>query len=103
MRRSSWYAQRDSLDRSLSKTGRKHLVLVSYGAQHSANEEWVHNESNLKESRVVWARALSREKDARLIEYFRDRTAWRVQVDNSSGPFRLRAHADTSHADLANR
>jgi hypothetical protein len=87
----------------LSKTGTKHLVLVSYGTDHSPNDEWVHNESILEEAHVVWARALSPEKDARLIEHFRDRTAWRVQVDNSSGPFRLQALADTSHADLANR
>jgi hypothetical protein len=99
-RRASWYAQRDSLARSLESKGKKHLVLVSYGRKHSAHDEWVHNAANLAESRVVWARSLSPDKDARLIDHFSDRVPWRVHVD-STGPFRLQAISDSSHAELA--
>ncbi|MGH7713343.1 MAG: hypothetical protein ACREOG_18795, partial [Gemmatimonadaceae bacterium] len=100
-RRASWSVQRDSLDRALQATGRKHLVLVSYGAKHSVHDEWVHNAASLPESRVLWARSLSPEKDVQLIDHFHDRVAWRLQVDSEDVLFQLRAISDGSSAGLA--
>lgn len=99
-RSSRWYVQRDSLARQLEATGRRHLVLVSYGPKHSAHDEWVYNAARLTESAVLWARSLTPEKDARLIHYFRDRVPWAIRVDSSAGPFRLRAIANSTNAEL---
>ncbi|MGQ0641182.1 MAG: hypothetical protein ACT4P6_10500 [Gemmatimonadaceae bacterium] len=97
-RRASWVFQRDSLARALQSKGTKHLVLVSYGRKHSTHEEWVHNAADLNETKVLWARSLAPEKDARLMQHFRDRTPWKVHVD-SGGP-KLLAITDSSHAEL---
>jgi hypothetical protein len=88
------------LARSLHSSGKKHLVLVSYGRKHSTHNEWVHNGADLARAPVIWARSLTPDKDAQLIQHFNDRVPWRIHVD-SAGPFRLRAITERSHADFA--
>jgi hypothetical protein len=99
-KQSLWYAQRDSIAQTLHTSGRKHLVLVTYGRKHSTHNEWVHNAADLTSAPVIWARSLSAEKDARLLQYYQDRVPWKIHVD-SAGPFQLRAITDRSNADLA--
>jgi hypothetical protein len=88
-RRGRWFVRQDSIAQSLAAQGRRHLVLVSYGATHNLDQEWVYNRADLEESPVIWARSLTPEKDIQLIDYFRDRLAWRLQVDSAGVPFRL--------------
>ncbi len=65
----------------LSARPMKHLVIVRYKATHSPNQEWVYNQADIDASKVVWAREMDPESDARLIRYFADRQIWLVEAD----------------------
>jgi hypothetical protein len=59
----------------------KHLLIVRYGREHSIHEEWVYNGADIEGSKVIWARELGEQQDQRLINYYKDRKIWLVEVD----------------------
>jgi len=61
--------------------GGTHLVLVEYGPTHDIHREWVYNGADIDHSKVVWARPIDLESDARLTRYFGERTVWRVRLE----------------------
>ncbi len=65
----------------LAEPGR-HLVLVKYLPGHSFNYEWVYNEPAVDSSRIVWARDLGPQQNARCLDYFCDRRIWEVEVSD---------------------
>jgi len=80
-----------SLDRansfaSLSHLPGRHLVLVRYRPGHNTGQEWVYNEADIDNAKVVWARELDESQNPRLIEYFKDRRLWLADVDRSPNP-----------------
>jgi hypothetical protein len=92
--------QRARIERLLEGKPGKHLVLVHYSSNHDLSTEWVFNPAMLDESKVVWAREMTRQQDAKLFRYFRDRETWLIEPDKY--PVRL-SHVDTgskrSHAN----
>jgi hypothetical protein len=70
----------------LKKAEGLHLVMVQYGPGHKPNEEWVYNEADIDRAKVVWAREMDRAQNRKLLEYFKDRHVWLVEVggDHSS-------------------
>ena len=75
-------AQRQAVeDHILSGPPGRHLVLVSYGADHDYHSEWVYNRAVIDDAAVVWARSMGPERDRRLRSYFHDRAAWHLRVD----------------------
>jgi hypothetical protein len=63
------------------------LVFVRYAPQHIFQEEWVWNAADIDGSRVVWARDLGGEENARLLNYYPNRTALLFEPD--ARPMRL--------------
>ena len=59
----------------------KQLVVVRYSAEHEPSREWVYNRADIDHSKVVWAREMDKESNARLRDYFRDREAWLLAAD----------------------
>jgi hypothetical protein len=82
----SWNFRRVELVQNLINSGGKHLVIVRYGPDHSADDEWVYNDADIDASPVVWARDFRTEfTDNRpLLDYFKDRSAWLLQIDAST-------------------
>jgi hypothetical protein len=68
------------------------LVIISYGAHHDVDREWVYNEANIDSAKVVWARDMGREANRELLQYFRGRTVWSLEGDKPSP--RLVPYAD---------
>jgi hypothetical protein len=62
----------------------RHLVIVRYGRKHSPHQEWVYNEADIDRSRVVWAREMDLIRNRALLEYFKDRHAWLLSVDDDA-------------------
>ena len=57
------------------------LAIVRYAPEHSEHLEWVYNAANIDGSKVVWAREMDAQHNARLLHYFKDRHAWLVEPD----------------------
>ena len=77
-----WSRQRARLLNQLKQQPGQHLVLVKYGPQHFYEFEWVYNEADIDGSKVVWARAMDLKEDCKLVEYFKDRTIWMLEIDD---------------------
>jgi hypothetical protein len=65
----------------LQQDGESHLVIVRYGAEHSVHDEWVYNDADIDNSKVVWAREMDSERNLELMDYFKNRRVWLLQAD----------------------
>jgi len=68
-----------------SHTPGKHLIMVRYEPDHNLHDEWVYNGAEIDSAKVLWARDLDPEQNAKLFAYFKDRQIWLVEpdIDNS--------------------
>jgi hypothetical protein len=64
----------------LKSAGGKHLVFVRYGPAHTF-DEWVHNEAEIDNSRVIWARDLGDEENRQLRDRYPNRSVWLLEPD----------------------
>ena len=78
--------RRAEIQRQLAATPGKHLVIVDYSEMHSVHDEWVYNGADIDGSKVLWARDLDPEQNAKLIHYFKDRIVWVVEVSSEAAP-----------------
>jgi len=68
----------------------KHLVVVRYAKVHDPDIEWVFNGADIDGAKVLWARELDPQQNARLLDYFKDRQIWLVTPDSDNtflGPY----------------
>jgi hypothetical protein len=84
-----WPRQRRLIADTLARHFPRNVVIVRYGQDHGSGDEWVYNAANIDASPVVWARDLGDEGNQPLLDYFRDRAAWIVNVDSDYGPYRV--------------
>jgi len=72
---------------------------------HSFHDEWVYNGADIDGSKVVWARDLGPEQNAKLMTYFQDRNVWIVKAGIESAPLGARfaedLHADTEFGQIS--
>ena len=66
-----------------------HLIIVRYGPAHDPGRqaEWVYNAADIPGARVIWARDMGDDENARLIDRYRHRRVWLLQPDRP--PIRL--------------
>jgi hypothetical protein len=63
----------------------KHLVIVRYeNDNHNIHDEWVYNGAEIDNAKVLWARELDPEQNAKLLAYFKDRAIWLVTPDTDN-------------------
>jgi hypothetical protein len=79
----SWYQQRAIILRQLKGSEGDHLILVKYSPEHSVHQEWVYNEADIDAAKVVWARWMDNDQNCKLVEYFKDRNIWSLEIDSS--------------------
>ena len=83
-----WACQGDpsraAIARKLSQTPGKHLILVRYEEDHNVHDEWVYNGAEIDTAKVLWARELDAEQNAKLFAYFKDRQIWLVEPDKDN-------------------
>ena len=80
-----WKRNREAIAHKLEAAGGKHLVLVRYPGGHNYHMQWVYNSADIDGSAVVWARQMGGEADQKLLEYFKDRRVWVVEVTEQEG------------------
>ncbi len=59
----------------------KHLIVVRYSDDHNIHDEWVYNSADIDGSKILWARELTPEQNAKLFDFFKDRQIWLVEPD----------------------
>ena len=72
---------RAAVQEKLSHYPGEQLAIVRYSSGHLYHDEWVYNDANIDGSKVVWAREMDPAANARLLSYYRNRTAWLVEPD----------------------
>ena len=80
------------IERELILKGGQHLVIVEYAPSHDVHAEYVYNHADIDPSPVIWARDMGESKNRELIDYYPNRTVWRLRPD--SPPFRLDAYSN---------
>lgn len=66
---------------TLNASPGQHLVIVE-DRPPFGHGEWVYNRADIDSSKIVWARDMGSEKNKELLEYFRGRTVWTVNLGN---------------------
>lgn len=79
-----WSLKRSTLLSALNKEEGKHLIIVRYLPGHNIEYEWVYNEANIDNAKVVWARDMSLDQNCQLMKYFYDRKVWILEVDDKT-------------------
>jgi hypothetical protein len=83
-----WTCQGDpsraAIAEKLADTPGKHLILVRYGEDHNIHDDWVFNGAEIDGAKVLWARELDEEQNAKLFAYFKDRQVWLVTPDTDN-------------------
>ncbi|HLG95449.1 MAG TPA: hypothetical protein VKX49_03955 [Bryobacteraceae bacterium] len=60
----------------LDQIGGRHLVLVRPKTDPDNVLQWIYNDADIDNSRIVWARDMGPRENAELLRYFHDRTSW---------------------------
>jgi len=81
LKQSGWHLERARMLKALEQTPERHLVIVRYGPNHSPHQEWVYNRADIDAAQVVWARGMNPQSDRKLLDHFKNRTVWLLQVD----------------------
>jgi len=77
----------------------RHLIIVRYQPDHSGLQEWVYNEADIDNAKVVWVRDMGPHSNEELISYFKDRRVWLIDADEKPPqlvPYALRSDAKPS-------
>jgi len=77
-----WVRERLRIAEELARMDGRHLVFVRYASGHSPHDEWVFNGADQgADAKVLWARAMDEQSDARLIRHEAGRTVWLIEPD----------------------
>ena len=79
-----WSSRRARVLANLENRGDRQLVIVSYGPRHPPRHEWVYNDADIDSSRVVWARDMGGDQNRELLDYFKDRRVWLLEVNSDT-------------------
>ena len=77
-----WIARRAALIEELHQLPGKHLVLVQYSESHNVHPEWVYNEADMDNAKILWAHDDRLEWHQILVEQYQsERQIWRLKPD----------------------
>lgn len=76
-----WTFKREEIISKLKAEEDKHLVIVKYERGHNMVIEWVYNEADINNAKIVWARSMTLKENCELVKYFYDRKIWLLEID----------------------
>jgi len=85
----AWYQKsspevgRAAIQRELQALPGGQLVIVRYQPDHKPFREWVYNDAEIAQAKVVWARDMGPDENLGLIRYFKGRKVWLLQADET--------------------
>jgi hypothetical protein len=75
---------RAAIAEKLNHTPGKHLIIVRYTEDHNIHDDWVYNGAEIDNAKVLWARELDPQQNAKLLAYFKDRKVWLATPDTDN-------------------
>ena len=76
---------RAAIAKKLQHAPGKHLIIVRYDSDdHNIHDEWVYNGAEIDDAKVLWARELDPQQNAKLFAYFKERKIWLVTPDSDN-------------------
>jgi hypothetical protein len=87
-----WQVQRAKLLAQLKREGGQHLVIVSYSSKGVAYPLWEYNEADFDEAKVTWARGMDRVQNCKLMEYFKNRHIWFLEIHGDQSKPKLKLY-----------
>jgi hypothetical protein len=72
--------ERPQIVAELSRLPAPQLVFVRYGPHHDVDHEWVFNDPDIDQSKIVWARDMGPENEE-VLRYYPHREAWYLDAD----------------------
>jgi hypothetical protein len=103
---SGWSSDRAHILARLNKDERRHLVIVRYGPLNSIyhkwwQREWVYNEADIDDAKVVWAREMDdMAQNRKLLKYFKDREVWLLEIERQDSHPKLVPYGVKSPRDI---
>src|SRR5262249_4793601 len=73
---------REPIKNELEHMPGKHLVIVHYKPDHDTFNEFVYNDADIDNSKIVWAREIGPREDQELVNYFKERKLWTLEADD---------------------
>ena len=71
---------RQAIQDSLARTPGQHLLIVRYALGHPPGDEWVSNDADIDDSKVIWARDMGLQNQE-LVRFFSTSKVWMVEPD----------------------
>lgn len=88
---------RTELAAAMNSLPGEHLVIVRYPTTSDCEVgDWIYNEADIDQAKVVWAREIPAVSIDPLLAYFKERTAW--LLDTGSSPLKLRPYSPPAPA-----
>lgn len=84
-----WSFKRTNLISELNKIQGNHLVIVRYLPGHHIEQEWVFNEADIDNSKIVWARSMTEERNCELMKYFSSRQIWLLEIASAAEDYKI--------------
>jgi hypothetical protein len=94
---------RASILNTLQHSPGQHLILVRYSTTHNFDREWVYNEADIDAAKVVWARDMDEKSNQELLQYFKNRSVWLLEPDESPpklSPYPAAVREDSTKSQL---
>jgi hypothetical protein len=88
----AWRVQRAKLLAQWKKEGGQHLVIVSYSPKGVVHPPWEYNEADIDEAQVIWAREVDTVQNCKLLEYFKNRHLWFLEIHGDQSMPNLKLH-----------
>ena len=64
-------------------------MLVKYGPERFGNLEWVYNKADIDQAKIVWAHDMDRKENCKLVDYFKDRVIWSLNIERDDVPVKF--------------
>ena len=87
LRREAGHA-RDMVLAGTDRVDGEHIIFVYYAPGPQDRYEWVQNEADIDNAKVLWVHMRTPEQDMELVNHFADRSVWMLTVENEH--FQLR-------------
>jgi hypothetical protein len=77
-----WFPRTYIYNQLLDRPG-DHIVIVRYMVEHEPFPDWVYNDADIDNSKVIWARDMGLQQNKQLLGYYARRHAWLLEADAS--------------------